>query len=184
MSDETDKRGTHPNSLANLRPELGESSRFGQPGGNKTAGQLGINTGSYRTAARQMSRLEMQEASDGKMRMPLPKKPTAAQYIMANVIAKASKGDMRAVEYLTDQVDGKVVQMNLNAEMAALDGMSPEQLEEYDRQLGEQLAILDRRAAAAEANIGASVENTPGADDGDAAGEVGRDSTTGDAAGV
>lgn len=40
----------------------------------------------------------------------LPAKPTGAQIIAAQVITKAMKGDMRAVETCLERIDGKVVQ--------------------------------------------------------------------------
>ncbi len=58
----------------------------------------------------------------------LPKNPTVAQLIAANALAKATKADMRAVEYVTEQIDGKLAQTNLNADLAAIMGMSDDEL--------------------------------------------------------
>lgn len=149
------------------------ATQYGGERANPTGGELGNPTGSLRAAARHMLRQKMIKATDGKMSLPMPAEPTAAQYAMANVIAKATRADMRAIEYLTEQVDGKVVQLNLNAELAALDGMSPEELANYDKQLGEQLAALERAAASAEASRSAHDEDSPAAGDGDVTGEIG-----------
>ncbi len=127
MTDKTDYHPTgggakNPNSLSNLRP-------FGTENANPQSQDAGGNKPwSIRNSVRHLARqpLDM-EAKDGFKKL-LPKNPTVAQVIAANTLAKATKADMRAVEYVTDQIDGKVAQTNINADFAALMGMSDDEL--------------------------------------------------------
>ena len=171
-------RGKHPNTAANIQRvnELRQNleTAFGGVRGNKTGGELGMTGGSYREAARYLSRQKMGKDKDGKMKLELPDEPTVAQFVMFNVIAKATKADMRSVEYLTEQVDGKVATTNINIEIKNIMGMSDAELLRY---ISEPLTIEN------ESGGGGGVE-TSGDGEGNASEEDGRAIETGDGAGV
>lgn len=112
----------NPNSIKNLKP-------FGSPGANPRSSESGNKPWSIRNSIRYLARQEIDMEDPKAFKNMLPKKPTVAQVIAANALAKASKADMRAVEYATEQIDGKLAQTNINADFAALQGMSDDELE-------------------------------------------------------
>ena len=120
------KRGEHPNTRAKC---------FGGEAANPQSQNAGAaKPWSYRSAARYISAQRVDMSDPKALGKLTPKNPTVAELIIANTVAKASKGDMRAVEYLTEQVDGKVAQTNINAEFAQIMNMTDEQIdEELDR---------------------------------------------------
>ena len=67
----------------------------------------------YRNAARYMAAQEIDKDSQFDALNLLPKKTSAASFIVAKAMNRAAMADMRAVEYLTEQVDGKVPQENI-----------------------------------------------------------------------
>lgn len=113
----------NPNSLANLR-------KFGEPGGNPQSQHKkgGNKPWSIRNSVRYLARQEIDQSDPKAFKNILPAKPTVAQLIAANTLAKATKADMRAVEYVTEQVDGKLAQTNINTDVAAIMEMSDDDL--------------------------------------------------------
>lgn len=92
------------------------------PGGNKPW--------SIRNSVRYLARQQIDRKNPAKsFEDLLGNKPTISQLIAANTLAKATKADMRAVEYATDQIDGKLAQTNINADFAAIQGMSDDELQ-------------------------------------------------------
>ena len=122
----------------------GEKSRFGQPGGPdpRAATKSGVPKWSIRKALAHMAAQEVDPNDRNAMRKLLGDKPTLAQVIAAAAITKASKGDMAAVGYATENIDGKLPQTNINAEWDAIKGMSDEELDELIRTgLGQQAGV-------------------------------------------
>jgi hypothetical protein len=93
---------------------------------------------SYRNIARHMSAQRISSKDPQAIQKLLSDEPTIAERITAAAITKASKGDMRAIEYLTDQVDGKVAQTNINADIAEIQNMTEEQLHEIIKKFNSQ----------------------------------------------
>ena len=125
---------------------------------------------SIRFSMRYLAKQEVDMADPKAFQKLLPKKPTVAQVIAANALAKASKADMRAVEFATDQIDGKLVQTNLNADLEKFDNMTEEELYAYN-------AELDRRIAAAQDALDGpepGADNQPEAAPAASTGEEGR----------
>jgi len=54
-----------------------------------------------------------------------------AQVIGEKLVEMAEQGDIRAVEVVIEQIDGKVPQTNINAQFAEIQGMSDEQLADF-----------------------------------------------------
>lgn len=84
------------------------------------------------------------------------KKPTGAQLIAARALDAALKGSERMVEYATDNVDGKLVQTNINADLEAIKNMTDDQLDDF-------IAGADAKARA---GTGADGEKAPSGDEG------------------
>lgn len=70
------------------------------------------------------------------------KNPTISENIAMAALAKAMKGDMRAIEYTTDQIDGKLAQPNINADLAAIQEMSDAELYEQFKQIQSAIESL------------------------------------------
>jgi hypothetical protein len=159
MSDETEPkygRGENPASKANLK-------MFGTEDANPQSQNAGGNKPwSIRNSIQFLARQEIDQ-NDGAnaFKKILPKKPTVAQLIAANALAKATKSDMRAVEFVTDQVDGKLIQTNMNADYAALGNMSLEELREYRKRLEAKREELDGTGSGEAAGGGAAPRDIP-----------------------
>lgn len=61
----------------------------------------------------------------------LPDDCTPAQIQAARSLAKGMAGDSGSISYNTDQIDGKLAQTNINADVAAILGMSDDELDKY-----------------------------------------------------
>ena len=105
-----------------------KDTRFGAERGNKRSQDSGDKPWSIRHSVQYLARQQIDMSDPNAFKNMLPAKPTIAQVIAANTLAKASKADMRAVEYATDQIDGKLAQTNLTADLAAIMGMSDDDL--------------------------------------------------------
>jgi hypothetical protein len=130
----------------NLRPEAGAGTRFGQPGGPnpRAATKNGPPKWSIRKALAHMAAQEVDPNDRNAMRNLLGKNPTLAQVIAAAALTKASKGDMAAVNYATENIDGKLPQTNINAEYEAIKDASDEELDAIIRTgLGQQAGSGD-----------------------------------------
>ena len=116
----------NPNGNPNIA-QYGRATRFGAPAAPDPA-EVGSRTKpwSIRLALRHLSAQQIDAENPA---VTLPPTPTTAQVIAAAVLEKAINGDMRAVEYLTDQVDGKLPHANINAELLQIMQMTDEQLE-------------------------------------------------------
>lgn len=105
------------------------ATQFGGDRANKQSQDAGGNKPwSIRHSVQYLARQQIDMSDPNAFKNMLPAKPTIAQVIAANTLAKASKADMRAVEYATDQIDGKLAQTNLTADLAAIMGMSDDDL--------------------------------------------------------
>ena len=109
----------------------GEKSRFGAAGGvdPRQATKIGPPKWSIRKALAHMAAQEVDPKDPKAISKLLGDNPTLAQVIAASALAKASKGDMNAVNYATDNIDGKLPQTNINAEYEAIKGASDEELD-------------------------------------------------------
>jgi hypothetical protein len=96
----------------NLRPEAADGHRFGDPGGAdpRVATKNGPPKWSIRKALAHMAAQEVDPKDPRAIQKLLGDNPTLAQVIAASALAKASKGDMQAVNYATDNIDGKLAQ--------------------------------------------------------------------------
>lgn len=117
-------RGQNPASQKNLH-------MFGSENANPHSSEAGSNKPwSIRNQLRYLARQPLDQDDPKAFSKLLGKTPTVAQIIAANSLAKATKADMRAVEFVTDQVDGKLAQPTLAADLAAMENMTDEQLYE------------------------------------------------------
>lgn len=107
---------------------------FGTPEGNKNQSQNvkgGNKPYSIRGSIKYLAGQQIDISNPKSINELLPAKPTIAQYIAMNTLLKASKADMKAVEFATDQIDGKLANTNINADLSAILNMSDEQLTEF-----------------------------------------------------
>lgn len=127
--------------IGNNHPNILEAQkRFGTPEGNAnhyTKIEGANKPWSIRHSVRYLAGQIIDSTDKDAFKKLLPAKHTVAQLIAANSLAKATKADMRAVEYATEQIDGKLAQANLNGDLAALNNMTDEQLYEIIDQFNE-----------------------------------------------
>lgn len=124
--------------------DAGKNTQFGAKDGNKTAGELGLSPGSVRKNIRYLLKQPPVLQDDKKWKIILPTSPTAAQIGAAREIEDWINAEpserMRRAEYITDQVDGKLHQVNVNADLERFETMTEEELHEYNRKLDERIA--------------------------------------------
>jgi hypothetical protein len=84
---------------SNLTPEAGRDTQFGKPGGAdpREATKMGPPKWSIRKALAHMAAQEVNPKDPEAIKKLLGDNPTLAQVIAASALAKASKGDMTAV---------------------------------------------------------------------------------------
>ncbi|WP_263353371.1 hypothetical protein [Acidicapsa acidisoli] len=96
----------------NLRPEAANGHRFGDAGGAdpRKATKMGPPKWSIRKALAHMAAQNIDINDRNALKSLLGDNPTLAQVIAAAALMKASKGDMTAVAYATENIDGKMPQ--------------------------------------------------------------------------
>lgn len=98
--------------------------------------------------------------------LPDHKKCTTIQVGSAREHVRYAKSCADA-DRLGDQIDGKLIQTNLNAEYSALNNMSPEELREYRERLAERRRELELAAGgdqgSADRPVADSTTGSPGA---------------------
>jgi hypothetical protein len=124
-----EKRGSNPNSKEALEKSRA-ATQFNGERANPQSQEIGTKPWSIRNSMRYLARQEIDQADPQAFKKMLPPKPTIAQVIAANALAKATKADMRAVEFATDQIDGKLAQATLNADLSSVVNSTDEQLYE------------------------------------------------------
>jgi len=120
----------------------GKSTQF-KPGhpGNPDAGR----TASVRSQIRYlMTSADLKRGDDGKWTLDLPAgaKPTtiyAASVMLDGLNAKTPSVRLKFAQWLTEQIDGKLIQANLNADLAAMQAMSEEELYAFIAQLDDRI---------------------------------------------
>jgi hypothetical protein len=125
-------------------PKDGAKTRFGQTGGPdpRKVTKMGPPKWSIRKALAHMAAQEVDPKDPKAMLNLLGPNPTLAQVIAAAALTKASKGQMDAVNYATENIDGKLPQTNINAEWDAIKNASDEELDELIRAgLGDQAGV-------------------------------------------
>jgi hypothetical protein len=61
----------------------------------------------------------------------LPPKPTIAQCIAAAALDAAMNGNIKAIQYVTDQIDGKTLDNRMHEDFLAIQAMTDEELDEF-----------------------------------------------------
>jgi hypothetical protein len=91
----------------------------------------------------------------------LPDEPTLAQLIAANTLIRASRADMRAVEFVDTRIDGEMPKININSDLQRLADMTDEELREYSESLDRELErIRDSSATSPNQNADGSAAET------------------------
>jgi len=168
--------GTSTSGNRNASPE----TRFGAVRANPQSHDAGgAKPWSYKNASKFLSgKPATYDEATGKIKSFLPEHPSQAQFIIAKVIEKAAnEADVGAVKYLTEQVDGRVASLNINAEFSMIMGMNDDELRAIAEGDDTPLAI-------AEASDSEAGTETPAGSAGDAQGENGRPDKTTSSAGV
>lgn len=91
----------------NLRPEAADGKRFGDPGGAdpRKATKSGCPKWSIRNSVKYFAAKTVDELKEIKKG-----DPTVAQLIAMVALQKAANGDMQAVNFAADNIDGKLPQ--------------------------------------------------------------------------
>lgn len=142
--------------------EAGKDTRFGQPNAPARGGD---KAWSIRNQVRYLVGQPVditEEKPFEKILKDIPK-PTGAQLIAARALDKAAQGDARLVEYATDNIDGKLIQPNLNADLERIKNMSEEEIDaelaRIDRELeGIQAGTQDGSSASIEGDSSSQTE--------------------------
>lgn len=119
----------------------GKSTQFGGARGNPINFEGAAKTWSMRHQVRYLgARGKLNKLKSGEWEMELPDdcspiQRLAAQAIIDGLNAKSAHSRIRAIQYITEQVDGKLVQPNLNADLAALQSMSEDEIDAYIAEL-------------------------------------------------
>jgi hypothetical protein len=105
----------------NLRPEAGAKTQFGQPGGPdpRIATKNGPPKWSIRKQLAYLASQNVDLSDRDAVKNLLGSNPSIAQVIAAAALIKASKGDMQAIGYATENIDGKLPQIS---ELTGKDG--------------------------------------------------------------
>lgn len=147
--------------------EHGKDTRFGAENGNPRADQIkGSNKPwSVHNSVRYFSAQEIDENDESDhdvetrkrpMKRILGRNPTRAERIALKAVQLAESGDIRAIEFVTERVDGKVANMNMNGDLAQIQNMTDEQInEQLDR------FYAARKPADADAATGAGDATDP-----------------------
>ena len=95
-------RGKH------LKPEAGAKTQFGQPGGPdpRKATKSGCPKHSIRGAVRYLANKSIKEIDE----LGRQNEPTIAQLLGAVVLKKGLKGDLHAINFVDERLDGKLPQ--------------------------------------------------------------------------
>jgi hypothetical protein len=100
--------------------EEGKATQFGaEAGPDPVVAQAKAATWSIRNMVRYFAANEIDPKDMAAVERFLGKKPSNAQIIALKAMQKAQSGDMRAIEYATDQIDGKLPQ---RSELTGADG--------------------------------------------------------------
>lgn len=119
--------------------EHGKSTQFGQPNGNPQSQHTNSNKPwGVRKHLKDISNRQLPEeiniltvTEDEAVLAMLPtKRPTLAQMGAARKLVQFARTGADA-QYVTDNIDGKQPQTNVNADFAAIQGMSDEELDEF-----------------------------------------------------
>lgn len=105
-------RGTHPNSLANLKK--GKETQFGA-NGDSTAKEAGKKSAESRAQRKSMREdLLLMLAAEAKTKDGTPSGKSTQEAVMMGIIKKAAAGDVRAAEFIRDTIGEKPVERIAN----------------------------------------------------------------------
>lgn len=134
-------------------PNPSPDTRFGGDRANPNfRNVLGNHPESVRKSIQHLARQPATKNPDGKFEIELPDGATFAQAIAAQRIEAALNVDdpgtqLRCADYITEQADGKLAQINLNQEFQQLGNMTVEELREHRKQLAARREQLERLTA-------------------------------------
>lgn len=130
----TDHRPQNPPHQIEALKKATEKTRFGQPGANPQSHNAGGNKPwSIRNSMRYLSAQKINTGDAKPVMTMLGDRATVAQVIAAKQLENAIAGESRSAEFVTEQVDGKLAQTNLNADFTAIQGMSDDELRDIVR---------------------------------------------------
>lgn len=150
--------------------EHGKDTQFGGERGNPQAQDAGgAKPWSYRNSLRNLSHRKLgddddiDKMSEGEIikRILPTKTPTLVQIGAARELARLAKGNGNP-QFVTDQLDGKLAQTNINADFATILGMTDDELDTI-------IAGADSKTAA---RAGGDGEEAPGRSEGSDPGEA------------
>lgn len=130
--------------------EHGKDTRFGGPRANPHWTETSApHAESVRKSARYIGKNPSALVNKGgKYIIVLPKEPSPSQVIAASALQEAMDKDSphyaRMVEWATDQIDGKLHQVNVNTDLDKFEGMSEEELHDYNLKLEDRITAASR----------------------------------------
>lgn len=130
MSDEKQIQLTPNQRRAQALAVHGKSTQFGGVRANVHSSKTEVKPWSVHNSIKRFARMQIDMNDKNAVAKILGKNPTIAEVIAMNTLMKATKANMRAVEYVTDRVDGKVASINIATDFDAIRGMSEEEIDE------------------------------------------------------
>src|SRR5665213_3180323 len=94
---------------------------------------------SIRNQARREAAQDIEEGKEPEK----PKVMTRARRVVMKAFELAEAGDMRAIEFLTENIDGKLPQTNINTDFAQLESMNDADIDAFNRETEERIRQLE-----------------------------------------
>jgi hypothetical protein len=144
MTDEPTEERTPQQRQRDALAKSEKPTQFGQPGGNKQSQHIegASKPWSHRNAMRYIGAQTYDADDKNSVKRVLPRKRTFAQGAALAVFTKALNGDIQANRMVNEQIDGMLVQTNINADIAAIQEMSDGELFEQFKQVAAAIESL------------------------------------------
>ena len=138
-------------------PDITEQTkeyRFGKDGhADPVAAAKKARPWSIRNQIRYLAAQEVSAEETNESAYKLKGKVTRAQRIAMKLLQKADEGDAKAIDTAIENIDGKVAQPNINADLAAIQNMS-------DEQLADIISRVDTASGSSDGSTGAGEETS------------------------
>lgn len=121
----------HPNQIKALEENRAKTQFGGERGNTRRQDNPNANKPwSVRNAVRYLGAQRIDPSDPKAIQKALGNNPTCAQLAAASCVTRAIKGEQRAFESMVEQIDGKLIQTNINADLEDV-----RQISDHDREI-------------------------------------------------